>query len=262
LESIKAIGFDLFNTLITADKGAVDEAVRRLTKKLHQDGLDFEDDMFYITYRKTALEFVERAEKDGIETHNRFWISATLHKLGFRINPDDQRIADALVSYFSAFFDYCHLIPGTISMLNCVRSGYRLAMLSNFTHGPACRGLVDHFGLSSFFDVILVSGELGYRKPHPGVFNRLVDELDVKPDSVIYVGDNLEADVMGALNAGIKPVWFTYAKDKRVEMVPGDRGREIRDPEFDVVTVRDWDSFLELLEDSRILPGCKETFGD
>ena len=247
MESIKAIGFDLFNTLITADEGAVDEAVRRLIRRLHQEGLGFDDETFCSIYRKTSLEFIARAERNGIETHNRFWVSATLQKLGLHINPDDHRIAYALVSYFSAFFDYCHLIPKTVSMLDCVRSEYRLAMLSNFTHAPACRALVNYFGLSAFFDVILVSGELGYRKPHPDVFNRLVDKLNVERDSVIYVGDNPEADVIGAFNAGIKPVWFTYAKDKRIEMVPGERDRETREPEFDVITVKDWDSFLEIL---------------
>jgi putative hydrolase of the HAD superfamily len=247
LESIKAIGFDLFNTLITADKGAVDEAVRRLITGLRQNNFSFDEDLFQITYKETALGFIKKAQSDGIETHNRFWISATLQKLGYPIDPDDDKIAKSLDKYFSAFFDYCHLIPGTVSMLKQLKPDYRLGLLSNFTHAPACRELLNYFELTKYFNLILVSGELGYRKPHPEVFNRLVKRLAVERDHMIYVGDNLEADVVGALNAGIKPVWFTYAKNHRVAMVPGDMPEEVKIPEPDVAKVKSWKDFLQIL---------------
>ena len=64
-------------------------------------------------------------------------------------------------------------------MLRELREIYPLGLLSNFTHAPAARGLMDHLGLTSFFDVVLISGELGYRKPHPHVFRQLIEALDV-----------------------------------------------------------------------------------
>jgi len=247
LKDVKAIGFDLFNTLITADPKAVSEAVERLIKSLWKSGLSFEEVPFKKTYRRCAMDFLEKTKEDGRETHNRFWISAALQELGYPVEPDDARIATALDAYFSAFFDYCHLIPGTVDMLNELKGSYRLGLLSNFTHAPAGRGLITQLGLAPFFQVLLISGELGYRKPHAMVFQQLVKNVGVDRSRLLYVGDNIEADINGALLAGIRPVWFTWALDHKVPMLPGVPVGDEELPDADVPRVSDWEEFLALL---------------
>jgi len=247
LKDVKAIGFDLFNTLITADPKAVSEAVERLIKSLWKSGLSFEEVPFKKTYRRCAMDFLEKTKEDGRETHNRFWISAALQELGYPVEPDDARIATALDAYFSAFFDYCHLIPGTVDMLNELKGFYRLGLLSNFTHAPAGRGLITQLGLAPFFQVLLISGELGYRKPHAMVFQQLVKNVGVDRSRLLYVGDNIEADINGALLAGIRPVWFTWALDHKVPMLPGVPVGDEELPDADVPRVSDWEEFLALL---------------
>jgi len=247
LKDVKAIGFDLFNTLITADAKAVTEAVERLIKSLRKSGFTFEEMPFKKTYRRCAMDFLEKTKEDGRETHNRFWVSAALQELGYPVEPDDGRIAEALDAYFSAFFDYCHLIPGTIEMLSELKGSYRLGLLSNFTHAPAGRGLIVQLGLAPFFEVLLISGELGYRKPHASVFQHLVNAVGVDSTRLIYVGDNIEADINGALLAGIQPVWFTWAVDHKVPMLPGVPVGDEELPDADIPRVSDWDEFLALL---------------
>ncbi len=247
MKDVKAIGFDLFNTLITADAKAVTEAVERLIKSLRKSGFTFEEMPFKKTYRRCAMDFLEKTKEDGRETHNRFWVSAALQELGYPVEPDDGRIAEALDAYFSAFFDYCHLIPGTIEMLSELKGSYRLGLLSNFTHAPAGRGLIMQLGLAPFFEVLLISGELGYRKPHASVFQHLVNAVGVDSTCLIYVGDNIEADINGALLAGIQPVWFTWAVDHKVPMLPGVPVGDEELPDADIPRVSDWDEFLALL---------------
>jgi len=247
LKNVEAIGFDLFNTLITADPKAVSEAVERLINSLRKSGLIFEDTPFKKTYRRCALDFLEKTKEDGRETHNRFWVSAALREMGHPLEPDDPRIALALDAYFSAFLDYCRLIPGTIEMLKELKGSYRLGLLSNFTHAPAAVKLVDALEITHFFDVLLISGELGYRKPHAMVFEKLVADFGVDRTRVLYVGDNIEADVNGALDAGIRPVWFTWALDHKVPMLPGIPVGEEEMPDADVPRAGDWDEFFSLL---------------
>jgi HAD superfamily hydrolase (TIGR01549 family) len=55
---------------------------------------------------------------------------------------------------------------------------------------------------------ILVSDQIGAAKPSARAFSRLVQTLAVPPDDVWYVGDNPIADVIGALTAGLRAVWF------------------------------------------------------
>ena len=116
-QPIKAIGFDLFNTLIMAGPGAVGEALTRLTDNLRAGGLDLDPERFQTVYREAAVRFIKEAHREGKETHNRFWISAALTEMGHPLSPEDARVAAAVEAYFSAFYAFCRLIPGTDEML-------------------------------------------------------------------------------------------------------------------------------------------------
>ena len=90
---ISAIGFDLFNTLIFADPETLSEAMGRLVGTLQSSGLHFDEPSFNKAYRSSALQFIEKTRLDGKETHNRFWISEALGRVGQAVAPDDPRIA-------------------------------------------------------------------------------------------------------------------------------------------------------------------------
>jgi putative hydrolase of the HAD superfamily len=220
MKHIKAIGFDLFNTLVTAEPHTLNDALSRMTHSLRESGFTLEDEAFTKAHREAAVRFLEDTRRVGKETHNRFWISAALQTSGYPVPPDDARVAKAVDAYFSAFLPNCYLIPGTTKMLQTLKGPYRLGLLSNFTHAPAAREIIDAMGLTPFFDVVLISGELGYCKPHPLVFNRLIDQLGVEKNQIIYVGDDLEYDVAGAQQAGVQPIWMTYVQDQNMLPVP------------------------------------------
>ncbi len=247
MEHIKAIGFDLFNTLIIAEKGAIDEAQSRLMGGLARNGIRPDKEVFKKAYREAAVRHITKANENGVETHNRFWISEALQRMGYDIAPEDLRISSAIESYFSAFLDFCHLIPDTLPMLKNLKSGYRLGLLSNFTHAPAAVKLIDHLGLNVFFEVILISGQIGFRKPHSLVFQKLLHALGVNGADLLYVGDDPEADVRGALNAGIQPIWFTHARKMESPLPPGAMSDPSRIPPPDIPAISNWGGLLSLL---------------
>jgi len=246
-DHIKAIGFDLFNTLIHVEPNTLKEANKRLISSLRQSAFVLEDEPFQKAHLEAALRFIEQCKRDGRETHNRFWISAALQELGYPVPPDDDRIARAVDAYFSAFFDSCRLIPGSVEMLETLKGSYRLGLLSNFTHAPAAKEIIDLIGLAPHFEAILISGELGYRKPHPFVFHRLVEELRVDKAETLYVGDDPEPDIHGALQAGLQPVWTTYVRDHNIPRGSGilSRGNEM--PDGDVPRISTWPDLLSML---------------
>jgi putative hydrolase of the HAD superfamily len=246
-DHIKAVGFDLFNTLIHVEPDTLKEASQRLIFSLRQSGLVLEDEAFQKAHLKAALRFVEQSKRDGRETHNRFWISAALEELGYAVAPDDVRISKAVEAYFSAFFDSCRLIPGTLEMLEALKAPYRLGLLSNFTHAPAGKTILDLMGLAPHFEVILISGDLGYRKPHPLVFRRLVEGLRVDKAEILYVGDDPEPDIYGALQAGLQPVWSTYIRDRNIPHGSGVLSRGNQTPEGDIPKISTWPDLLSML---------------
>lgn len=247
MKDIKAIGFDLFNTLITAQPQALLEAQQRLIASLRTGGLTLDTEAFQQAYKEAAVSFIEEAHRSGRETHNRFWISAALKTQGYDIDPDDRRIATAVETYFSVFPAYCRAIPQTEKMLQSLRGRYKLGLLSNFTHPPAAMQIMQSVGLLPFFDVVLISGALGYRKPHPLVFRRLLGQLGVAAEQVVFVGDDVEADIQGAASAGMQPVWAVHVREQNIASAKMMQPGEAREPGAGVPKVASWRQFTELL---------------
>ena len=247
MNHITAIGFDLFNTLITLKPAALSAAMDSMILSLRGNGFPIENALFIHAYEQATLRYIEESRKDGKETHNRYWISAALDTLGFPILPNDSRIDMAVDAYFSDFFHGCHLVPGTKEMLDELKPKYRLGLLTNFTHPPAVRKIIDNLDLGRFFEGVLISGELGYRKPHPLVFRRLTDLLGAKKHQIIYVGDDPEPDILGALKAGLQPVWTTCVQDQKIPVARGIFSKANDRPDFQVPKISAWDELLSLL---------------
>jgi HAD superfamily hydrolase (TIGR01549 family) len=82
--------------------------------------------------------------------------------------------------------------------------GYSLGVISN---APADTGrVVEILGISNYFDTVVISGAVGYSKPHPEIFRIALRNLEVNPGEALHVGDVYEADVIGARNAGVEGV--------------------------------------------------------
>jgi putative hydrolase of the HAD superfamily len=263
MEHITAIGFDLFDTLITLKNLGFKDAMDRLVRELQGQGFPVVAETFLPIYRETASGFMSRAHDEGRETHNRFWISSALQQLGYDVEPDDKRIAHVVDAYFSAFIDHAVLLPDTLPTLHILKRRYRLGLLSNFTHAPVVYQLLKRFGLGDVLDIQLVSGVLGYRKPKPLVFNILAEQFGVPPAQIAFVGDNLKADIAGAKEAGLWPIHTTYAlhyntmqsggvvaaqsgddPDPPLWSRPLSEGHER--PATDVSLIQSWDDLLRL----------------
>jgi len=115
-----------------------------------------------------------------------------------------------------------HVRPfdGAVDKLERLRqAGHRLALLTNGSSRFQRRKL-ERFGLSDFFEVVLVEGELGFGKPDERVFRLALQHLGARPEDCCMVGDNLRADVGGAQGVGIAGIW----NDVYARGLPADSG--------------------------------------
>lgn len=94
-------------------------------------------------------------------------------------------------------------VPETLEAL--AQRGYRLGVISNLWSFPA-EYIFDRNGLGRFFPEFarIYSFEVGYRKPEPEIYQEACRRLNARPEECLMVGDNLQADIIGALNAGMK----------------------------------------------------------
>jgi HAD superfamily hydrolase (TIGR01509 family) len=98
--------------------------------------------------------------------------------------------------------------PENLQALAELRSrGLKLGLVSNAHFLPAL--MIEDFerlGLVEHMDVIVTSSQLGLRKPHPAIFERLLAELDVSPGEAMFVGDKVREDVVGPKEVGMRAV--------------------------------------------------------
>lgn len=99
------------------------------------------------------------------------------------------------------------VFPDVIPALRMLQGrGVRLAVVSNWD--PRLRPLLRALKLADYFEVIVVSGEVGWHKPDARLFEYAAERLGLPPDRILHVGDSEEADVRGALRAGWQVAWL------------------------------------------------------
>ncbi|REH91141.1 HAD family hydrolase, partial [Staphylococcus felis] len=65
-------------------------------------------------------------------------------------------------------------------------------------------------GIEDYINHISTSETVGYRKPHPRIYEDIIEKLDVKPEEIIYVGDDPLNDVAPARAMGMVSVWYCH----------------------------------------------------
>jgi len=110
-------------------------------------------------------------------------------------------------------------VPAVLSSLRA--SGYRLAVVSNWDE--RLPELLTDLDLGIPFDPVVFSGRVGFEKPHPEIFARLLEEVAVGPGQVLHVGDRPIPDFEGPQAAGLAAVLVERGKSKsaRAELEPG-----------------------------------------
>jgi len=106
------------------------------------------------------------------------------------------------------------LVSSAHALLGSLRDrGLRLAVVANTWPEPArlVRRELDELGVARLVDAIVLSGEVGVRKPEPPIFERALAGLGVDATAAVFVGDRLEDDVAGAAALGmttVQALWF------------------------------------------------------
>ena len=99
--------------------------------------------------------------------------------------------------------------PEVRELLKRLGSKYSLGLVSNYPDADAIRETLVRNGLDQFFDAVVVSAEVGHVKPHPLIFQTIVNEMDIEPHQAVYVGDNWLGDIQGSKRAGMQCIYTT-----------------------------------------------------
>ena len=214
--SVRAVLFDLGNTLWHIPERPPVNDIRRETVKrifgvLRDWNVEPVDELRFLGRDiRLAMGAADRAayESDCVSPHFPTVVQGVLSTKGLETSLEQsEQLWDAW-NLEGAFFGR-RLFDDTMHTLRGLRGmGLRLGCVTNRPFaGPSFVAEVADHGLADLFDVMSVSCNIGYMKPHPKIYQHALATLGVAPEETVMVGDSLRADVEGAQALGMTAVW-------------------------------------------------------
>ncbi len=201
---IKGIFFDLYGTLLTyGDMSAAwSDWFSAFYDCLREYGLLISKESFALRCDGFFGRPEPPSKDDGLTVLERR-IQALCVDLGMDLRSKE--IKKAATAVVKAWQKHISLDLDTLPVLQALKPKKTLALISNFDHPPHIYSLLLELCLSEFFDTVVISGEVGVKKPDPYIFSFALEQTKLRPNEVAYVGDTLD-DVQGARAAGLYPI--------------------------------------------------------
>ncbi len=209
MPQIRAVITDFIGTLANVHSYSLDASMNTLRDALLGVGFNCEKQQFIAAYKKAHEKYRIVRYGELREVTNAVWVAETLCDLGHDVQVDDSRMKEALNVFFQDFVDSLELRPCAEALLEKISQTCKLALVSNFTYAPAVYASLRKLGINRFFNVVIVSEENGWRKPHQKIFQDTLRQMQVTAEEAIYIGDSPMEDIKGALQAGLKTIFVS-----------------------------------------------------
>ena len=138
------------------------------------------------------------------ETFRKIIYASFVERCGFTGGTTSETIATELMAFPDHDPDYMQMFPDTIHVLSRLVEPYRLAAVSNWYWDLA--DFLTASGIGKYFEAVVTSAQVGYRKPHPQIFKHALALANVDPERAVMVGDSYESDVIGAQGVGMPAI--------------------------------------------------------
>lgn len=219
---LRAVIFDYGNTLVSVDPALHSQrtdyadvvavpGAERMTRHLESRGLLARERGLRFLDRFLAIREANRtaADESGEEIPASVSLVETFRDIGLP-EPEGSEVLLAIAHFFSAEEELLQEIPGAAATLRALEErGIALALLSNATDGDYIRRAVARFDWGRVFRPLIVSSDIGVRKPRPEAFRAVLRALPFAPGEIAMVGDSLRHDVGGAQALGLDAYHFT-----------------------------------------------------
>ena len=206
-KKFKNIFFDLDHTLWDFDKNSK----HTFKKILTENQINIDIDVFLKTYIPINTDYWKLYRENNISKDKLRYgrLSDTFKALDRDVSTKIiYKLSDDYIKYLSSFN---FLIDETIPILKYLNSRYKLHIITNGFQEVQNLKLINS-GIDHFFKTITNSEMAGVKKPNQKIFQLAINKAKTDFNSSIMIGDNLEADIYGALNVGMDAILFNYHK--------------------------------------------------
>ena len=204
-EPIEAVSFDAAGTLLFPHP-SVGEIYAEIMAK---HGLPLRPTELEAEFRRSFVEArKDPAIADSEEREYRYWkdiVAASIDALATRPENFDRLFEDLWTEFAKG--SRWRLDVDTLALFDCLDElQIPFILLTNWDR-RVYQVLSDHNILHRFAK-IFVSSELGCDKPDPSLFDRVATTIGIQPRRILHLGDRLDTDVQGALDAGFQAAWI------------------------------------------------------
>ena len=200
---VKGALIDFGDTLAYTDEKAYDRYVEEIVAvaRENRDGLGTD------TVRSTFTSLYRSSSSGEMKSIEDFW-SIFLGRLGVSC---ENGLIDRLERIRKRFYvSSFRLYEGVPSVLSLLSKKYRLALVSNC--GVGLMDAIKALGLTEFFDVIVLSYEVGVRKPDERIYVEALEKMGLKGDECVFVADEI-SDLEGARRLGMRTLLVRQGVD-------------------------------------------------
>jgi HAD superfamily hydrolase (TIGR01509 family) len=186
-----SVAWDRVSAMLAAEHAFTAEAAREL--------IDSESDWFWADSSR------HRTGRLDLLAARRTILSRVLEKLGTADAPLVERAACVYGEH--RFSTLCFEEEALAVLADLRRRVERIGLVTNGA-SDAQRRKLDHFALERHFDHVQIEGELGVGKPESAAYRHALAQVGTRPEETLMVGDSFDADVLGALGAGLHAAWI------------------------------------------------------
>ena len=201
---IKGVFFDLYGTLLIYNdlERSQEDGLLEIYKYLRNLGLKISKKSFNLKWDLFVVKAKNPIKKEHLTIFENKIYDLSI-EIGLKLEDDEIRLAAN--KGLNTWQKYITLDPNAIPILKILKKDKILALITNFDHPPHVNSLLTKLELRDFFDSIVISGEVGVKKPNPQILSFALKQTKLQPSEVCYVGDTIE-DVEAAYNAKISPI--------------------------------------------------------
>ncbi len=201
-EALAAVSFDVTGTLIRCPRlGEIYASV------LGRHGIELDSDwvaqQFRLVFDELDCATPVGRDRFTLDGNPKAWWGRLITRLcQYADQPEPSRFAIAELYQRFARADSWEIFPDVLpSFARLTEAGLELAVTSNWD--PRLRVLLGSLGLDSYLAVSIVSSDDGWAKPSRRIFDRLAEDLHLRPSQIVHVGDHPINDLEGAQAAGL-----------------------------------------------------------
>lgn len=207
--NIKHIFFDLDHTLWDFDKNS-ELAFESVFEK---NAIQLKLKEFLNVYTPINADYwklyrEDKISKNGLR-HGRLKDSFT----ALDTAVPDKQIEQIAIDYIDHLPNNNHLLDGVIDVLDYLKPKYKLHIITN-GFKEVQQKKMEKSGIIDYFTTITTSEDVGVKKPGKLIFSTALESAGAHKDESLMIGDNLEADVIGAIDFGMQAIIYNYYNEE------------------------------------------------